>query len=66
MTMTRQDFEFIAQTLRGIRYPEDKPSAHKKWQDICNRFAEELYHTNPRFDRTKFLLACGFTIQEVR
>jgi hypothetical protein len=30
------------------------------WQHMARTFADELAHTNPRFDRQRFLRACGY------
>lgn len=56
--MTRKDYELIARVLR------DK---HERWdatgqmavRAIAEAFATELATTNPRFDRARFLKACG-------
>jgi hypothetical protein len=62
--MTRKDFELIAQTIRDLRISTNLPG-----QDILSRietrnavaqaFADSLVQTNPRFDKAKFLKACG-------
>lgn len=43
--MTRRDFQLIAGTLRATDAPHNVVSA----------FADALAHTNPRFDRARFL-----------
>ncbi|HEV2816145.1 MAG TPA: hypothetical protein VGW40_02840 [Allosphingosinicella sp.] len=49
--MSRKDFELIAATIR--RMPsETAPSA-------AEHFADALRSTNPRFDRARFIRACG-------
>jgi hypothetical protein len=53
--MTKKDYELIAQAVKKITandYPQDK-------QDKANLFATALAGTNPRFNRSTFLKACG-------
>jgi hypothetical protein len=53
--MTKKDYELIAQAVREITandYPQDR-------QDKANLFATALANTNPRFNRSTFLEACG-------
>ena len=65
--MTKKDFELIANTLRS----EDPRTKHyfdmtdwekgaaDEWNTIVLAFANALQTTNPRFDRARFLAACG-------
>jgi hypothetical protein len=71
--MTKKDYELIARTLNGEKpgaEPEDycdwSPEqwhAHdamwRQWRTVCCRFADVLAADNPRFDRARFLAACG-------
>ena len=53
--MTRKDFELIANAIKEITandYPQDRA-------DKAGLFARVLETTNPRFDRVRFLTACG-------
>lgn len=50
--MSRKDFEAIAATIKSM-YPRDKNGA---W---ANAFADMCARQNPRFDRRRFLKACG-------
>jgi len=53
--MTKKDYELIAQAVKEITandYPQDR-------QDKANLFATALANTNPRFNRSTFLKACG-------
>lgn len=62
MTMTRQDFKLIAEVLKDSLPYEDSNSieAERGYHEmICNAFADRLSSTNPNFDRTRFLKACG-------
>ena len=54
-TMTKKDFELIAEAIKEITasdYPQDR-------KDKAQLFAAVLATTNPRFDRARFLTACG-------
>jgi hypothetical protein len=50
--MSRKDFELIAATIRGFA---DTASA----EVAAHEFARALARTNARFDRDRFLKACG-------
>ena len=53
--MTKKDFELIAEAIKEITvsdYPQDR-------KDKAQLFAAVLATTNPRFDRARFLSACG-------
>ena len=55
MTMSRKDFQLIAEAIKQITandYPQDKA-------DKAELVARVLANTNPLFDRTRFLTACG-------
>lgn len=51
--MQRAQFELIAQIIR------ETESATLR-NAMAQRFADGLRHTNARFDREKFLIACNF------
>lgn len=56
--MTRKDYVMIAEVLKrssegGIF---EKPLPIK---DLVYRFADKLHQDNPRFDRERFMEACG-------
>ena len=55
--MTRKDFEMIAATLKASRMDGEEASA--QWCTACHAFAEMCSRTNPRFNRSRFLKACG-------
>lgn len=58
--MTKKDFELIAATIKdGIGINRANSAALATQQRIAERFATELAATNPRFDRERFLKACG-------
>ena len=58
--MTRKDYELIAgvisMTAREFRGVEDGTNACR---DIATFLASRLENDNPRFDRDRFLKACG-------
>ena len=56
--MSRKDFELIARVLRAQR---DHATDAELWRldQTARAFADELSATNPRFDRVRFLRACG-------
>jgi len=49
--MQHRHFTTIATIIRNFGYPQER-------QRIAEEFARELRHTNPRFDRDRFLAAC--------
>lgn len=50
--MTRKDFKRRAADISALDNPVDR-------EKIANMAADECAASNPRFDRVKFLLACG-------
>ena len=56
MTMSKKDFELIAVLLRDFPRTDDE---YETWCAGCHKFADALATTNPRFDRARFLEACG-------
>jgi hypothetical protein len=57
-TMTRRDFNLIAGVLREQR---TRATAAECWRldETARAFALELAATNARFNRDRFLAACG-------
>ena len=52
--MSRKDFELIASIIRDLSVlPADVRAL------VAGKFATELSNTNARFDRARFLRACG-------
>jgi hypothetical protein len=52
--MTRKDYELIAEVIAtSWHYSQDS------MEDLAYRFADLLEEDNPRFDRHRFLVACG-------
>lgn len=63
--MTRKDYELIAAELRVASeeaYQEIRNfhEARDAVRHVALRLADALTTTNPRFDRQRFLTACGF------
>jgi hypothetical protein len=55
--MTKKDYKLIADAIREVQaYPSDAYAMRKLAQTLSDKLAQE----NPRFDRAKFLAACGF------
>lgn len=70
--MTRKDYETLARVILGERAfiagEYDLPEAMRQWEvtaRVAVRMAEVLAHTNPRFDRDRFLTACGLCDTEI-
>lgn len=55
--MTRKDYELIAATIR--RTTGEGPSPTVVQTIVSRAFADALAADNPRFDRARFLAACG-------
>ena len=74
MTLTRQTFQLIADTLKEERPVEGtdyaamtawQKGAYDSWHTTCLAFADSLVRTNAQFDRTRFLKACGFEASQI-
>jgi hypothetical protein len=57
--MTRKDFEMISSTLKSLTRGRPDGWAQNGWRETCLTFSDALASTNPRFDRARFLAACG-------
>jgi hypothetical protein len=64
VNLEHRHFAFIAATLRSLKPSErqafEEPAACDSWRDTVQRFASECASSNPRFDRRRFLAACGW------
>lgn len=56
--MTRKDFELIAASLQESK-PQEGIEATLQWEQTCTRLANALQNAHARFDRERFLTACG-------
>jgi hypothetical protein len=58
--MTRKDYELITDVL------EELFMGHPDWQrsgsQVAHKFADRLAQTNPKFDKQRFLKACGVEV----
>lgn len=66
MSMTKKDYELVAEELRLdlIKYknhPEQLgyEDRYKAVWEVCYRLSHAFKDSNPKFDREKFLKACG-------
>ena len=69
--MTKKDYELIAQSLWIARPDWDntpyeyvmndiyKTGRLNAWDNTCKTLAQGLEQNNPKFNRSKFLRACG-------
>ena len=57
--MTRKDFQLIADAMREAFPGREISDAYVTWATACHKLANGLETTNPRFDRSRFLAACG-------
>jgi hypothetical protein len=60
--MTRKDFEMIANVIRARveLHTSHNPTYRTAQYEIANDMATALASTNSRFNRARFLAACGF------
>lgn len=59
--MTRKDYILLANALASAK-PEYVPTAspfNEQWRDDCEAVADALAADNARFERERFLKACG-------
>ena len=70
MSMSRKDYEAIARAIEYVHgTAEILPKLHKEKvvgirhgaADAARRIADYLASDNPRFDRSRFLRACGIS-----
>ena len=68
--MTRKDYVMIAETIRDLLGDIDRESPGMREvlrgermgvASVALRLADQLRQDNPRFDRTRFMEACGLT-----
>lgn len=63
--MTRKDFELIANAIRNEReqwkgnHPDDLRTMTETLDNLAQSLGRKLMDANPRFDRERFLQACG-------
>lgn len=62
--MTRRDYELIAGVFATTEAVCARSAWDAVWRDrtrVANAMADALAADNPRFDRARFLAACGAT-----
>lgn len=58
--MSRKDYIALAAALASIQPPaNDDPAAIVTWEACVTKIAQTLAYDNSRFDRDRFLGACG-------
>jgi hypothetical protein len=57
--MQRRHFELIARILKEANESVSSREARAAVSNIAATFSDALKRENPRFDRARFLLACG-------
>ena len=57
MSMTKTDYELIAETLDRIVTRQAEQT--ETYIDVCEALADAFEADNPKFNRDKFLKACG-------
>lgn len=57
--MTRKDYKAIADTLLMSKPPTQDSAGMFTWIHIVHALADTLADDNPRFNRARFLAACG-------
>lgn len=60
--MTRKDFELIAEAIRLTRSKADFQGFavdESTLEAVSKTMAQLIEYSNPRFDRARFLTACG-------
>jgi hypothetical protein len=58
--LTRQHFELIAATIASEKVKPMTDAERVRLQNLACRFADQFEANNPRFNRERFINACGF------
>lgn len=63
--MTRKDYDMLASAIRETSSLVIPGGPHRMHADsalvnLANRLSDQFEEENPRFDRARFLEACGF------
>ena len=62
MTMQRRHFEIIADTFKSAIAGTPNEDQRKGVKFAIKLFAAQLAATNPKFDKERFLEACGYNL----
>ena len=57
--MTRKDYVAIAAAMARVIPLDNDRGSYRVWEATVCSLADYLATTNPRFDRERFLKACG-------
>lgn len=58
---TRKHFRMVAENVRNqLEYADDVEAAENILRPFAESMADEFKRSNSRFDRAKFMDACGF------
>ena len=58
--MTKKDYELIAKLIKRETFiASDQPERKHTIQGIARLLASEIGHSNPKFDRKRFLASCN-------
>lgn len=57
--MTRKDYELIAAAIKATKPPSHHQAADQQHEWTASTLADALGRDNPRFDRERFIKACG-------
>ncbi len=59
--LTKKYYEMVAGALHDAhtRFPEVRPDAAQQSEDDAHALADVFERDNPKFDRARFLKACG-------
>ena len=58
VSLEHRHFSFIAAALASTKPESDGPELNQ-WNNMVLQFASDCRASNPRFDRARFLAACG-------
>lgn len=58
--MTKKHFEAIASKIAATKAIANTDRERINLQNLACRLADSFEQANPRFDRTRFINACGF------
>jgi len=57
--MTKKDYELIARGIKGVYMDCEDEIEQYAVSEVARSLSIDLQDDNPRFDRNKFLTACG-------
>jgi hypothetical protein len=57
--MTKKDYIAIAEVIRNARFSDDDGDYPSDRRSLAGAIADVMAADNPRFDRDRFLTACG-------